>query len=302
MMNNKIKILVIITASMFFTACSDLFEFELPEEGSIADLSSPNAFFTAQRNGDVDYGVTFTNLSSEALYYTWSLGDGEELETLASDEQPWFDYTFDTDVEKEYTITLTATDGNNKSSVYSEVFYATEGDSEYRRVDDNIVVNSFSSFQNEGDDKYHPAFHSIDGDMDTEWTAQDGDIIAGDYKGDGEYVIYDLGVSTDINLVELSVIGKLESYGYEIYVSNSSDLTEDSFTKLMPESTDISFTSQVVDEDSEDIILTESLEVSGNARYVKLVVYGRFEDIDTAMPSRSSAWSNISEITFSKLR
>ena len=54
-------------------------------------------------------------------------------------------------------------------------------------------VDSFSKEEVNGSTKFNYAKNTLDKDNGTVWAADDGAVLAGDYKGDGEYIIYDLG-------------------------------------------------------------------------------------------------------------
>ena len=149
---------------------------------------------------------------------------------------------------------------------------------------DKVTVHSFSK---ENSSKSEFATNSLDKDLDTEWTADDGTIISGDYKGDGEYVIYDLGSSQTLNLIQFNTTNKSDAFGFQIYVSNTGT-EDDNFSMILPTSGDLLLTA---------ISTTEfnQYQVNTEARYVKLLGFGRF---NSTADKRESAWTAITEIEF----
>ena len=87
-------------------------QFELPEAGSIADLTPPSANFSASLNGDY-LTYKFDNLSISATDYIWDYGDGN----TSTD----FNGANVYDGEGTYTVTLTASDKLGVSSTYSSI-------------------------------------------------------------------------------------------------------------------------------------------------------------------------------------
>ncbi len=85
--------------AILFSGCKK----ELPEAGSIPDLTPPSASFTfAQLSPDNFLEVTFSNTSVSATDYFWELGDG----TTSTALEPVHTYP----EEGTYTVVLTATD------------------------------------------------------------------------------------------------------------------------------------------------------------------------------------------------
>lgn len=151
-------------------------------------------------------------------------------------------------------------------------------------VNDPVTVNSYSSYQVS---KEAIPENTLDKNTSTIWTAQDGDLIANDFKGDGEYVIYDLGNEYELDFLQLQTNIKPDSYGVQIWVSTTNTDISD-FSMILPTSGDVLLTAAGTAEFNEYVIDTD-------ARYVKLIAFGRF---DTSGVTRKSAWSSISEIEF----
>ncbi len=156
-------------------------------------------------------------------------------------------------------------------------------------VDDPVTIHSFSKEQVNGVDKFNYAANSLDKDTGTQWTADDGAILSGDFKGDGEYVIYDLSAEYDLDLIQIATDDKSDPYGLQVWVSTSGTDPSD-FTMILPDSGDLLITTTTGTRDDFD-----QYEISATARYVKLIGFGRF---NSAGNSRASVWTNITEIEF----
>ena len=156
---------------------------------------------------------------------------------------------------------------------------------------DPVTIEEFSKQQvgfDDGAERFNYAANTLDKDPSTRWAANDlEDIPSGSIKADGEFIIYDLGDVYDLGLIQLSSDGKTDAYGYQIWTSESG-FAEADFTKLFPLDKDIMLT---VAGSSE----FQQTEVSVNARYVKLIGFGRF---DSGITTRKSFWTNITEIEF----
>ena len=104
---------VALTFSMF--SCSD---FELPEAGSIPDLTPPSAAFGASVSPDNNLTINFANLSKSATDYMWDFGDGNTSTNKdASNTYP--------DVGQ-YTVTLIASDKLGATSTTSQMVVVEE--------------------------------------------------------------------------------------------------------------------------------------------------------------------------------
>lgn len=153
---------------------------------------------------------------------------------------------------------------------------------------DKVTVHSFSKEEVNGSTKTNYAKNTLDKDLSTVWAADDEAIVDGDYKGDGEYIIYDLGSTHNVDLIQFGTTNKSESFGYQIWVSTTGT-EDDDFTMVLPESGDLILTAtNTTDFNQYEVSIDE-------ARYIKLVGYGRY---NSNGDSRTSAWSAISEIEF----
>lgn len=158
-------------------------------------------------------------------------------------------------------------------------------------ANDPVTVSSYSKQQDENhpSPKTNYATNTLDKDNATVWAADDDDVLSGDYKGDGEYIIYDLGASQDVRLIQFTTTSKSDSFGYQVWVSTTGTDAGD-FTKILPTTGDILLTL---------INSTEfnqyEIQDGVNARYIKIIGFGRF---NTAGDTRTSAWNAIGEIEF----
>ena len=151
-----------------------------------------------------------------------------------------------------------------------------------------VSIHSFSS-DNASKDPPEVATNTLD-KVNTNasvWAAQDDSVLSGDYKGDGEYIIYDLGSEYNLDLIQFSTTNKSDSFGYQIWVSTTGTDTS-GFSMILPTSGDLLFTST-------NSMEFNQYEITTKARYVKMVGFGRYNsDRDT----RTSPWSTIAEIEF----
>ncbi|WP_298893438.1 chondroitinase-B domain-containing protein [uncultured Psychroserpens sp.] len=157
-------------------------------------------------------------------------------------------------------------------------------------IDDPVTIHSFSQEQVEpANNKFNYASNTLDKDTETHWTAQDGAILPGDNKGDGEYVIYDLGSEYELDLIQIATDDKNDPYGLQVWLSTTGTNASD-FTMVLPTTGDLLITTTTGVNDAFD-----QYEITANARYVKLMGYGRF---NSAGDTRVSVWTNITEIEF----
>lgn len=153
---------------------------------------------------------------------------------------------------------------------------------------DKVTLHSFSKEEVNGLDKFNYAKNTLDKDNGTVWAADDDAIVAGDYKGDGEYIIYDLSSTHAINLIQFSTTNKSDPFGFQIWVSTTG--TDDSdFSMILPTSGDLILTATNTTDFNQYEVNTVG------ARYIKLIGYGRF---NSAGDTRTSVWSAIGEIEF----
>lgn len=153
---------------------------------------------------------------------------------------------------------------------------------------DLVKVFSYSK-QEDKEGKTNIATNTLDKNFNTVWAADDDSVPTGDYKSDGEYVIYNLNDEYKLDLIQIATDDKADPYGLQIWVSTTGTDPSD-FTMVLPTSGDLLITTTTGIREAYD-----QYEVSTNARYVKLIVFGRFNG---TADTRKSQWSNISEIEF----
>ncbi|GAB5551407.1 MAG: hypothetical protein Sapg2KO_09980 [Saprospiraceae bacterium] len=153
---------------------------------------------------------------------------------------------------------------------------------------DKVTVHSFSKEEVNGTDKFNYAKNTLDKDNATVWAADDGAVLAGDYKGDGEYIIYDLSSIHNIGFIQFNTTNKSDAFGFQIWVSTTGTDPSD-FSMVLPTSEDLLLTAtNTTDFNQYEVNTVE-------ARYVKLIGYGRFNSTGDA---RKSVWSAVGEIEF----
>tara|TARA_R110002126_G_scaffold142037_1_gene287507 strand:+ start:29658 stop:32306 length:2649 start_codon:yes stop_codon:yes gene_type:complete len=152
---------------------------------------------------------------------------------------------------------------------------------------DEVTIHSFSKEEVNGTTKLNYAKNTLDKDNNTVWAADDGSVLANDYKGDGEYIIYDLGDSHNLKLIQFATTNKSDAFGYQVWVSNSGTAIAD-FSKVLPVTDDILLTTTNTTDFNQYQLDTE-------ARYVKLIGFGRF---NSAGNYRESQWSAVGEVEF----
>jgi len=103
----------------FFVSCQKAFEFELPESNSKADETPPEANFSYASSIDDFRTIKFTDLSFEAISYSWDFGGGN----TSTDQDPTFTFAG----EGTYPVSLTATDGLGASDMITIDVLVVEG-------------------------------------------------------------------------------------------------------------------------------------------------------------------------------
>ena len=147
---------------------------------------------------------------------------------------------------------------------------------------DLVTVHSFSEEEVNGVDKFNYAKNTLDKDNGTVWAADDNEF-------DGEFIIYDLGMTHSLDLIQFTTTNKSDSFGIQIWVSTTGTDVSD-FTKVLPTTGDMLLTATNTTDFNQYEITADV-----SARYVKLMGYGRF---NSAGDTRTSAWTAIGEIEF----
>lgn len=124
-LKSTVSLVLSVLAIIFVVSCEDAFDFDLPDTGSIPDLTLPEANFSYTPNPLNFKIIKFTNESNESTNYVWDFGEGvicEEdangvivcgTESTTTDKDVSF-VRFDAG-EGDYPVTLTALDANNAS-------------------------------------------------------------------------------------------------------------------------------------------------------------------------------------------
>lgn len=121
------------TIMAFCIACGDIDKFELPEAGSIEDVTPPSANFGYSQGEEENFLMyTFSNLSSSATMYAWDFGDGD----TSTDKEP--NHTYPS--EGMYAVSLTASDALGVNSTYTETIDVVKP--EAPETPDPVLVNA----------------------------------------------------------------------------------------------------------------------------------------------------------------
>lgn len=111
----NLKSMAFFASIALLVSCNEL---ELPEEGSIPDLTPPEAKFGAVTSPTDHLTINFANLSTSATDYFWEFGDGNtSTDKDASNTYP--------DVG-EYQVTLTASDKLGAESTTTQIVVVSE--------------------------------------------------------------------------------------------------------------------------------------------------------------------------------
>jgi PKD repeat protein len=102
------KILFLFVAMALITSCDE----ELPDVGSIADETPPEAGFSYVPNDGDWKQIDFANLSISATDYAWDFGDGG----TSTDKNPSHAY----DTSGTFTVSLTSSDKLNATSTITQ--------------------------------------------------------------------------------------------------------------------------------------------------------------------------------------
>ncbi|WP_298237891.1 hypothetical protein [uncultured Algibacter sp.] len=130
-LKNTMGLVLALLAITFVVSCEEAFEFDLPDTGSIPDLTLPEANFSYTPN-PVDFKiVSFTNESNESTKYKWDFGEGVvcEEDTNGVIVCGTENTSTETDVafvrfdagEGDYEVTLTALDANDASGIIKQI-------------------------------------------------------------------------------------------------------------------------------------------------------------------------------------
>ena len=290
----------------------DSLAFDIEAEGDKEDLTGPTASFSFFEDFDEENNkvlVTFSNSSSNASMYSWNFGNGQtstDREFTAAYDNP-DSGTVTYDITLDVSDNLGATDSFSDSITVGETFFREpQLIDDYDLIntgeaDDLVTIFSFSSEQ-VGGDKVNFAANILDKDGGdggnvTVWTSSDEVPSGGtgDGKGDGEYVIIDLGANYELGLIRFQTDLRTDLYyAYQIQTSTTGT-TDTDFSFLLPEGattvTDWAFTESGTADWQNHVLTTPT-----TARYVKLTTFGRYKSIEPLTIDK--LWSNWAEIEF----
>ena len=141
------RVLLCFLIVFLISSCEGLYEFELPEANSIPDTVLPAANFSYASTLEDFKTIKFTNLSAEAINYTWDFGGGN----TSNAKDPLF--TFEAG-EGTYPVTLTASDGNGESNSITIDVNVVEGPFQPIILEAGFEDNSLPDGSGDGRDSW----------------------------------------------------------------------------------------------------------------------------------------------------
>lgn len=184
-----VKALSVLT---LFVAISCDFEYELPEAGSIADLTAPMASFSASQSEENFLNYSFSNLSVSATTYSWDFGDGNSSTSK--------DGTNTYPSEGSYTVVLSVSDALGVQSTFSKIITVEEPPAPAAKVptvlEASFEDNSLPDGSGDGRDSWRNDFGGVI--QITSSPTQDGDQAA-KFPSAGDRVAYQAGLEVTPN-------------------------------------------------------------------------------------------------------
>ncbi|MDV7188359.1 chondroitinase-B domain-containing protein [Lutibacter sp. TH_r2] len=257
---------------------------EIPESLTVGSLSTLGYEASSDNEVSVTANVIWTAESND----TWITIDGSDTTSGTGNATVLVSVTANVELSVR-TGTVTFTGEGTDGDIIKTLTITQEGAPRSNLINTGEEDDPVSIFfvSKENTSKSELAINTLDKDMGSVWTADDGDVLTGDYKGDGEYIIYNLGDIYTLDFIQFNTTNKSDAFGFQFLVSTTG--TEDSdFSLILPTSGDLLFTATGTTEFNE-------YEVSAEAQYVKVIGYGRF---NASGDNRESAWSAIGEIEF----
>ncbi|RED96597.1 PKD domain-containing protein [Marinoscillum furvescens] len=153
------KISLLVTGLMvvgLVNSCDDL---DLPKAGSIADTEPPVAAFSYASDADNALKVQFTNLSTEAISFTWDFGEEGKTapDSVKNAQDPVYTYS----ELGTYTVSLTATDGLGVSTTYSEDIVVEEGPYQPVIMEAGFEDGMLGDGTGDGRDSWRTSFETV---------------------------------------------------------------------------------------------------------------------------------------------
>ncbi|WP_282121735.1 chondroitinase-B domain-containing protein [Algibacter mikhailovii] len=251
---------------------------EIPESLIVGTMPT-QGYEASSANVSVYANVSWTASANDSwISIDTNSGSGDATVLVSVTENPGL-------TPREGTVTFTQAPGGD--DIERVLTVTQEGAPRMNLINTGTADDPVSVFfvSKENTSKNEVATNSLDKNMTTVWTADDGAIVGGDYKGDGEYIIYDLGSNFNLDFIQFNTTNKGDAFGFQILVSTTGTEAGD-FSMIVPTTGDLLLTATGTTEFNQ-------YEVDAEARYIKLIGYGRFDGTE-----RKSAWSAIGEIEF----
>lgn len=256
---------------------------KIPESLTVSSLSTLG-YEASNNDVTVTANVSWTALSND----TWITIDGSDTTSGAGSATVSVSVTENVDLNDRVgtvTFTGTGTDGD----IIKTLTVTQDGGPRTNLINTGDVDDPVSVFyvSKENTSKSELAINTLDKNMTSVWTADDDSVPTGEYKADGEYIIYNLGSTYTLDFIQFNTTNKSDAFGFQIWVSTTG--TDDSdFTMILPTTGELLLTATGTTDFNE-------YEIDAEAHYVKVIGFGRF---NAAGDNRESAWSAIGEIEF----
>lgn len=150
------KLVLCLGLALFASSCEDAFAFELPEANSIPDLIPPGANFSYASTLEDFKTIRFTNLSTEAIIFSWDFGGGN----VSAEKDPTF--TFDGG-EGTYPVTLTASDALGASNSTTIEVLVVEGPFQPIILEPGFEDNTLPDGTGDGRDSWRVSWATVIG-------------------------------------------------------------------------------------------------------------------------------------------
>ena len=168
------------------------FEYELPEAGSIADLTAPMASFSASQSEDNYLSYSFSNLSSSAINFEWDFGDGNTSTSK--------DVSNTYQSEGSYTVTLTVSDALGVKNTISKIITVVKPPAPAAKIptilEASFEDNSLPDGTGDGRDSWRNDFGGVI--QITSSPVQDGSQAA-KFPSAGDRIAYQSGLEVTPN-------------------------------------------------------------------------------------------------------
>ncbi len=185
-----VKVFLCLFAMTLTVSCD--FEYELPEAGSIADLTAPMASFSASQSEDNYLSYSFSNLSSSAINFEWDFGDGNTSTSK--------DVSNTYQSEGSYTVTLTVSDALGVKNTISKIITVVKPPAPAAKIptilEASFEDNSLPDGTGDGRDSWRNDFGGVI--QITSSPVQDGSQAA-KFPSAGDRIAYQSGLEVTPN-------------------------------------------------------------------------------------------------------